>query len=82
MGVECSCGECVAVSNLLVTVPLGAWRRQQAKKGSLDENNGLGVIFSRLPARQEVGLTYLLVGLCKKEEHKIPNPNIANKGIY
>ena len=65
-------------------VPLWAWRRQQAKEVSLDENNGLDVIFSGLPARQEVGPTYLSVGLCKKEEknHKIPKPKISNNGIY
>ena len=69
---------------MFLVVPLGAWCRQQAKEVSLDKNNGLGVIFSGLPARQEVGLTYLSVGLCKKEEikHKIPKPKISNNGIY
>ena len=68
---------------MFLVVPLGAWCRQQAKKVSLDENNGLDVIFSGLPARQEVGPTYLSVGLCTKEE-KTKKLNYKNFdiGIY
>ena len=70
-------------TKMFLVVPLGAWCRQQAKKVSLDENNGLDVIFSGLPARQEVGPTYLSVGLCTKEE-KTKKLNYKNFdiGIY